>query len=124
MPFPEYSASQSAPATAYIRTHELDIDRESKSESSIEAQVTRINRTGASVKIGLQTTENLRDVSAEIDHERWSELQLQNGERVWLSPRHVRVFVRDDADANTNANTNANNGSLSRDAVEEASLAA
>ena len=96
VPFPEYSASQSAPATAYVRTHELDINRESKSESSIEARVTRINRTGASVKLGLQTLDgNFRDVTAEIDHERGAELGLQAGERVWLSPRHVRVFVRD-----------------------------
>src|SRR4028118_2128275 len=89
IPYPEYSNGRSLPATAYVRTHELDIDRAPRGDESIQARVIRVNRTGASVKLGL-TAQN-RDVSAELDHQRYSELGLKTGDTVYLFPRHVRV---------------------------------
>jgi sulfate transport system ATP-binding protein len=103
IPYPEYSAGSPLPATGYIRTHELDIDRKPHGEGSIEARVLRINRTGASVKLGLSAQD--RDVTAELDHQRYSELSLNVNDTVYLFPRQVRIFV-DEKQASTNGALN------------------
>lgn len=96
IPYPQYEASSPAPATAYVRNHELDVDKVPHGENSIAARVVHINRSGASVKLALITSdESQRDVSAELDHQRVAELQIRNGETVYLFPRHVRIFVND-----------------------------
>jgi len=89
--YPDYPHPAAQPATAYVRNHELDIDRTPHGEGSIEAKVVRVNRSGASVKLGLLAQE--RDVTAELDHQRYAELSLQVDDTVYLYPRHVRIFV-------------------------------
>ncbi|MDQ3814450.1 MAG: sulfate/molybdate ABC transporter ATP-binding protein [Armatimonadota bacterium] len=91
IPYPDYPHEEPQPVTAYVRTHELDIDRQPHGQGSIEAKVVRVNRTGASVKLGLQAQE--RDVTAELDHQRYAELSLNVNDTVYLFPRHVRIFV-------------------------------
>jgi sulfate/thiosulfate transport system ATP-binding protein len=91
VPYPEYSDQRPLPATAYIRNHELDIDVRPHGHSNLEARVLRINRTGASVKLNLAAPE--RDVTAELDHGRFEELGVRTGDKVYLYPRHVRIFV-------------------------------
>jgi sulfate transport system ATP-binding protein len=49
IPYPEYKDGVASPATAYVRTHDLDIERTPHGSNSIEARVTRVNQTGASV---------------------------------------------------------------------------
>jgi sulfate transport system ATP-binding protein len=108
IPYPEYSNGSPLPATGYIRTHELDIDRKPHGEGSIEARVLRINRTGASVKLGLSAQE--RDVTAELDHQRYSELSLNVNDTVYLFPRQVRIFVDEKQDSNGALNGSSKNG--------------
>lgn len=97
--YPEYSGHASQPATAYVRTHELDIDRTPHGEGSIQAKVVRVNRTGPSVKLGLLAQD--RDVTAELDHQRYSELSLKVDDTVYLFPRHVRIFVDEEKTTET-----------------------
>jgi sulfate transport system ATP-binding protein len=91
IPYPEYSDGAPLPATAYIRNHELDIDRRPHGEGSIEARVLRVNRSGASVKLNLQAQD--RNVTAEVHHGRFDELGLSVNDTVYLFPREIRIFV-------------------------------
>jgi sulfate transport system ATP-binding protein len=83
--------------TAYIRPHEVDIDRDSHGSDSMFAVVTRINRSGPMVKVALVAQEGQLPLDVELPHERDAELNLVSGDRVWVYPRQIRVFRREEA---------------------------
>ncbi len=90
--------SEGEAITAYIRPHEVDIDRDSHGSDSMFAVVTRLNRSGPMVKVALVAQEGQLPLDVELPHERDAELQLVMGDRVWVYPRQIRVFRRE-ADA-------------------------
>lgn len=93
LPFPEYSDSNAQPATAYVRPHEMDIDRQPHGDNSVSARVSRINRSGPLVKLSLVAADGETPVNVEIDHSRDRELKLNVEDTVYLFPHHVRVFL-------------------------------
>lgn len=82
--------------TAYIRPHEVDIDRQSHGPDSMFAVVTRINRSGALVKVALVAQEGQLPLDVELPHERDAELGLVVNDRIWVYPRQVRLFRREE----------------------------
>lgn len=85
--------AEGAEVTAYIRPHEVDLDREKHGPDSMFAIVTRINRTGASVKVALVAQEGQLPLDVEITRERDTELGLKVGDTIWVFPRQIRVFA-------------------------------
>ncbi len=96
---PAPSEADGEAITAYIRPHEVDIDRDSHGMDSMFAVVTRINRSGPMVKIALVAQEGQLPLDVELPHERDAELELVMGDRVWVYPRQIRVFKRETASA-------------------------
>ncbi|RYG75451.1 sulfate/molybdate ABC transporter ATP-binding protein [bacterium] len=92
------SDSEGDAITAYIRPHEVDIDRDSHGDDSMFAVVTRINRSGPMVKVALVAQEGQLPLDVELPHERDAELGLISGDRVWVYPRQIRVFRREEAE--------------------------
>jgi sulfate transport system ATP-binding protein len=74
------------PATVYVRPHQLDLALEPNGGSEFRATVVHVNSAGPKVKVELITEWN-DPVFAEIDHERFNELQLKKGQRVFARPR-------------------------------------
>jgi sulfate transport system ATP-binding protein len=97
--FTGHSADEGQAVTAYIRPHEVDIDRESHGPDSMFAVVTRINRSGAMVKVTLLAQEGQLPLDVELPHERDVQLGLIVTDRVWVYPRQVRVFAREEVAA-------------------------
>ena len=85
--------------TAYIRPHEVDIDRSSHGPESMFAVVSRINRSGSVVKVALLAQDGQLPLDVEIPHERDEELGLKANDRVWVYPRQVRVFRKESTPA-------------------------
>jgi sulfate transport system ATP-binding protein len=81
--------------TAYIRPHEIKIDRSRRSELAIEAAVRHIRATGPLVSLELDRLDNRQPVYAEMDRERYLNLGLKKGERVFLEIDNLRVFTDD-----------------------------
>lgn len=90
---PHAPTSGSQPAMAYVRPHEMDIDRAPHGPQSVAAQVSRINRSGSLVKLSLTCADWHAPVSVEIDHGRDRELSLNVDDTVYLYPHHIRVFL-------------------------------
>jgi sulfate transport system ATP-binding protein len=90
--YPEYPYAEARPATAYVRTHEIEIDRSPKGPDSFPARVVRVNPAGPTVKLRLQPEGMSDGLEAELDHARYAQLKLGPGDLVSLSPRKVRVF--------------------------------
>ncbi len=87
--------------TAYIRPHEVDIDRQSHGPDSMLAAVSRVNRTGSTVKVALFAQDGQLPLDVELPHEREAQLRLRTGDMVWVYPRQVRVFAQNTAPAET-----------------------
>src|SRR5262249_33105941 len=89
----DFEAQDAQPATAYVRPHEMDIDRAPHGSLSVAARVARINRSGSLVKLSLVGPDGRTPVEVEIDHGRDRELALNVDDSVYLYPHHVRVFL-------------------------------
>lgn len=86
---------ESRQVKAYVRPHELEIDRTQPDSSSLAAEVVRVNAASATVKIELLAQDFGVPINVEMTRERYAELQLQNGDKVFVFPKNVRMFVED-----------------------------
>ncbi|MGH7899839.1 MAG: sulfate/molybdate ABC transporter ATP-binding protein [Candidatus Binatia bacterium] len=92
---PEYPHDETKPVTAYVRPHELELDRVPRGNSRLQAEVVRINPAGAAVKVQLSAKDFGVNINVEIGREQHARLKLQPGDRVFVFPRRMRVFVQD-----------------------------
>ncbi len=81
-------------ANVYIRPHELQIELHANGSPSLAASVSRINPAGSYAKVGVTAADG-REMQIDLPFERFTELNLQLGDRVFVSPKKVRVFVPD-----------------------------
>ncbi len=94
--FPDYPHAESRAATAYVRPHELDIDRSPVNGSSLRARVLQVNPTGSVAKVRLESEEFGVELAVELNLDRYAELNLKPGDSVHVVPRRFRVFIPED----------------------------
>jgi sulfate transport system ATP-binding protein len=92
--YPEYTASESRTATAFVRSHELEILR-SKNGPSLEARVMHVNPARPVVKVRVYSEQFGVVLNVDVSWDRFAELRLAPGDVVHVSPRQMRVFVQD-----------------------------
>jgi sulfate/thiosulfate transport system ATP-binding protein len=80
------------PASAYARPHELTLGR-TESGGGLWATVQHVNIAGALVKLELKTKDGDQPMRLELPREEHQRLDVQPGERVYVTPRKLRVFV-------------------------------
>ena len=95
MAYPDYPHDESKAVTAYVRPHELEIDRIPRGPSSLKAEVLRINAASSAVKVELLAKDFGVPLNVELGQERHQQLQLKTGDTVFVFPKRVRVFVGD-----------------------------
>jgi sulfate transport system ATP-binding protein len=95
MAYPDYPHDESRAVKAYVRPHELEIDRIPRGRSSLKAEVLRVNAASSAVKVELLAKEFGVPLSVELTQERHTKLQLKAGDIVFVFPKRVRVFVED-----------------------------
>ncbi len=91
---PEHAEADQQPAVAYVRPHDIEIAREAGDEVSLPARVVHLLAVGAIVRIELvrDNGEPGEPIQAEISRERFRELNLVSGDRVFLRPRRVGLY--------------------------------
>lgn len=85
----------------FVRPHELEIERQTRNGSAVQAKVVRIQSAGPVVRVELARTGIEPDpgdpdhavIHAELTHERYRALALTPGESVFVEVRDARVFV-------------------------------
>ncbi len=95
---PELGQAQDAKALAYVRPHDLHVERYTAGASGIVAKLTRAIVVGPIARLELVPTQDLglgRDavIEAQISAAQFREQGLQEGETLVLTPRKARVFV-------------------------------
>jgi sulfate transport system ATP-binding protein len=95
VPCPDYPHHEERAAAVYVRPHELDIEHAAESPASLTATVLHVHPVGAVVRVQLRVGTDENDLNVELSPERYSQLDLKNGDRVFVAPRRARVFVPD-----------------------------
>ena len=90
--FPDHPGAQALPAAGYARPHELEVARSAEEEGGLWATVRHVHAAGAVVKVELADDEG-RALQVDLTRQRHDEIRPQAGERLYVRPRMVRVFV-------------------------------
>lgn len=100
---PEHASVQNAQAFAYVRPHDLDVQRYASGASGIVAKLSRAIVVGPIARLELLPLENNQPVGhdplieAQIPAQQFRELGFQEGETLVVSPRKARVFLQPQA---------------------------
>ena len=92
LPFPEDRQQIAGDARVFIRPYDVTIDTKTNGLPAMEAKVVRVHSAGPLVRVDLLTSANQRLIS-EISQERFATMNLQPESRVYVRPRHIRVFA-------------------------------
>jgi sulfate/thiosulfate transport system ATP-binding protein len=91
VPYPEHPHAEPRTAAGYARPHDLDI-RRTEDGGGLWATVNDVRIAGAIVKIEV-VDEDARAIQVEMGRERYADVRAIIGERVYVRPRRVRVFM-------------------------------
>jgi sulfate transport system ATP-binding protein len=90
--YPDHPGEQSLPAAGYARPHELEVARSADADGGLWATVRHVHAAGATVKLELADEEG-RLLQVDVTRQRHDEVRPQPGERLYVRPRTLRVFV-------------------------------
>jgi sulfate transport system ATP-binding protein len=91
--YPDHPHTEARTAVGYARPHELDIVR-TEDGDGLWATVTDVRATGAVVKIEVRDTEG-HPIQVELGRGDYETIRAIIGERVYVKPSKVRVFMND-----------------------------
>lgn len=91
---PEHAEAEELAAIAYVRPHEIEVERTRNGETALAAQIVHILSVGPIVRLEMvrDNDEHRNPVHAEISKERFRELQLSKGDKVFIKPKRLDVF--------------------------------
>lgn len=92
---PEHAGAHDVPVVGYVRPHDIDVTRYLNGTSAIEAMVTQVHPIGPLVQLELARKDTGDLIAVDLTKERYYESQFQEGERVFVTPRKVKVFVHE-----------------------------
>ena len=82
-----------SPAVAYVRPHDIEISKEiHDTRPKFEAFIHYVHAIGPLVRLELQRSDHTEIIEAELTQERYKELAISQGDKVFVYPRNVRVF--------------------------------
>jgi sulfate transport system ATP-binding protein len=89
--YPAHNGSGPLPAQGFARPYELELGREELGDG-FWATLRHVNWAGAVIKLELEDGE-ARPVQVETTREQFEALHPKAGERLYVKPRQVRIFV-------------------------------
>jgi sulfate transport system ATP-binding protein len=92
--YPEHPHDEPKTAAGYARPHDLEISR-TEEGGGLWATVTDVRAVGALVKIEVSDGDG-KPIQVELGREQYDGVRAIIGERIYLKPRRVRVFINDE----------------------------
>ena len=89
--YPEHAGAESRPAAGYARPHELEVTR-GDGGGGLWAVLSAVSPAGAIVRLALNDDEG-RLLQVAIARDRFDDLAPTIGERLYVRPRKIRVFI-------------------------------
>jgi sulfate transport system ATP-binding protein len=91
VPYPEHQGDEPRSAAGYARPHELDVARR-ESGNGLWAILETANVAGAIVRLELLDDERTL-LQVEVARDQYDALNPRIGERLYVTPKKIRVFV-------------------------------
>jgi sulfate/thiosulfate transport system ATP-binding protein len=91
--YPDHTGESSRPAQGFARPHDLELAREDAG-GGFWATLRYVNPAGAVIKLELEDAD-ARVVQVETTRAHYDALQPRAGERLYVKPRQVRIFVEE-----------------------------
>jgi len=93
--YADYQHDEPRHATAYVRPHELEVERIPSTTASLAGRVVQINPHGAVSKIRVLLEGYGAEVTVDVIREKALQLQLQLNDNIFVTPSSARVFMPD-----------------------------
>ena len=90
---PDHAEVQDSQGIAYVRPHDLDVDRYVAGAEGIVVKLKRAHAIGPLAQLDLEREDNAQLIEAVIPNERFAQLQLKEGETLLVKPKRMQVFV-------------------------------
>ena len=90
---PDHAEVQDTQGIAYVRPHDLDVDRYTAGAEGIVVKLRRAHAIGPLAQLDLEREDNAQLIEAVIPNERFAQLQLKEGETLLVKPKRMQVFV-------------------------------
>jgi len=90
---PDHHRVQDGKGTAYVRPHDLEIDRYEHGAEGIVVKLRRAHAIGPLAQLDLERSDNAQLIEATISNERFRHLALKEGETLVVRPKRLHVFV-------------------------------
>jgi len=90
---PEWPEARDQAGIAYVRTYDVELAPTPSGNSSLEALVRHVRTFGPVVRLELDLVDGGRTIEAHVPRSRVEGLAIAKGQRVYVSPTHVRVFA-------------------------------
>ena len=90
---PEHRDARNAPAVAYARPHEIEIERFSPGLDGLPVQLSRMLVVGPTARLELEREDSNEILEVEIPATRARGLNLKVGETLLIRPRRMQVFL-------------------------------
>ncbi|NRR30139.1 sulfate ABC transporter ATP-binding protein [Oxalobacteraceae bacterium] len=90
---PGHDSVQNGKGTAYVRPHDLDVERYTAGAEGIVVKLRRAHAIGPLAQLDLERADNAELIEAVMSNERFSGLQLKEGETLVVRPKRLHVFV-------------------------------
>jgi sulfate transport system ATP-binding protein len=94
---PAHSDVRDGKGTAYVRPHEMEVDRYVSGAEGIVVKLRRAHAIGPLAQLDLERTDNAQLIEATISNERFQNLGFKEGETLVVRPKRLRVFVDEGA---------------------------
>ena len=91
--YPEHPHTEARTAAGYSRPHELEISRDDEG-GGLWATITDVRHAGAVVKLEV-VDDQRHPIQVELGRDQYEKLRATPGERVYVKPRKVRVFMQE-----------------------------
>ena len=92
--WPEHAEPEPRAAAGYVRPHELDVTRAPEGDGGIWATVRHVNAAGAVIKLELEAAGG-GALRVDLSPERHQSLAPRVGERLYVQPRRLRLFLEE-----------------------------
>ncbi|CAN7153348.1 sulfate ABC transporter ATP-binding protein [Pseudoduganella sp. LjRoot289] len=90
---PSHGETQDSQGIAYVRPHDLEIDRYTPGAEGIVVKLRRAHAIGPLAQLDLERADNAEMIEAVIPNERFAGLGLKEGETLVVRPKRLHVFV-------------------------------
>jgi sulfate/thiosulfate transport system ATP-binding protein len=90
---PDHAGVQDSSGVAYVRPHDLEVERYTAGGDGIVVKLRRAHAIGPLAQLDLERADNAELIEAVMSSERFGNLQLKEGETLLVRPRRMQVFV-------------------------------